>query len=101
MFISWSKGQLVDESSCLMIASRDGRTAYAEHWRQQQRYKYVLYVPTHAPCPWFAMSAMFTAMAAEVWQVLISTSSYQVFCGLYFISQALNLLLGCGLLHAT
>ncbi len=40
-------------------------------------------------------------MAAEVWWVLISTSSFQVFWGLYFVSQALDLLSECVFLHAT
>ncbi len=44
---------------------------------------------------------MFRAVAAEVWWVLISTLSFQVFWGHYFVSQAFNLLFGCVFLHAT
>jgi hypothetical protein len=56
----------VDESSCMFVPSRDGRTANAEHQGQQQWHIYVDYVLPHTPCPWFGMSAMFRAMAAEV-----------------------------------
>ncbi len=56
------------------FAGRDGCTADAEHRRQQQgRHIYIVYGPPHAPCPWFGMSAMFRATAAEVWQLLISS----------------------------
>jgi hypothetical protein len=40
-------------------------------------------------------------MAAEVWRVLISTSRFQGFGGLYFVSQALDLLFGCVFLQPT
>jgi hypothetical protein len=66
MFIPYIKAQRIDESLCMFIAWRDGCTADAEHWRQQQRHIYVVCVPLHALCPWFGMSAMFRAMAAEV-----------------------------------
>jgi hypothetical protein len=66
MFIPYTKAQRIDELSCMFVAGRDGCTADAEHWRQQRRHIYVLYVPPHALCPWFGMSAMFRAMAAEV-----------------------------------
>jgi hypothetical protein len=66
MFILYTKAQRIDELSCMFVAGRDGCTANAEHWRQQQRHIYVVYVPPHAPCPWFGMSAVFRAMAAEV-----------------------------------
>jgi hypothetical protein len=66
MYIPYTKAQRIDELSCMFVASRDGRTADAEHWRRQQRHIYVVYVPPHTPCPWFGMSAMFRAMAAEV-----------------------------------
>ncbi len=101
MFIPYTKAQRINESSCMFIASCDGRTANAEHWRQQWRHIYVVYVPPHAPIPWFGMSAMFRAMAAEVRWVLISTSIFQGCLGPKFVSQALDLLFGCGFLHAT
>ncbi len=66
MFIPYTKAQRIDESSCMFVAGRDGRTADAEHRWQQRWHIYVVYVPPHAPCPWFGMSAMFRAMAAEV-----------------------------------
>jgi hypothetical protein len=61
-----TKAQCINESLCIFVAGRDGRTANAEHWRQQQQRIYIVYVPPQAPCPWFGMSAMFRAMAAEV-----------------------------------
>jgi hypothetical protein len=67
MFISYTKAQGIDESLCLFVAGLDCCTADAEHWRQQQRHIYIIYVPPHAPCSWFGMLAMFRAMAAEVW----------------------------------
>ncbi len=66
MFIPYTKAQCIDKLSCMFVASRDGRTANAEHQRQQQRHIYVVYVPPHAPCSWFGMSTMFRAMEAEV-----------------------------------
>jgi hypothetical protein len=66
MFIPYTKAQRIDESSCMLVAGRDGRTADAEHQRRQRWHIYVVYVPLHAPCPWFGMLAMFRAMAAEV-----------------------------------
>jgi hypothetical protein len=66
MFIPYTKAQRIDKLSCMFVAGRDGCTADAEHWRQQRRHIYVVYVPPHAPCPWFGMLAMFRAMAAEV-----------------------------------
>jgi hypothetical protein len=67
MFIGYSKARHIDELLCLIFASRDGCTADEEHWREQQLYVYIVYVPPHGPCPWFGMSAMFRAIAAEVW----------------------------------
>ncbi len=101
MFIPYTKAQRIDESSCMFVASCDGRTADAEHRQQQQWHIYVVYVPPHAPCLWFGMSAMFRAMAAEVRWVLISTTIFQGCWGLKFVSQALDLLFGCGFLRAT
>jgi hypothetical protein len=101
MFIPYTKAQHIDESSCMFIAGRDGRTANAEHWRQQRQHIYFVYVSSHAPCPWFGMSAMFRAMAAEVRWVLISTSIFQGCLGPKFVSQALDLLFRCGFLRAT
>ncbi len=66
MFIPYTKAQRIDELSRIFVADRDGRTANAEQRRQQQRHIYFVYVPPHAPCPWFGMLAMFRAMAAEV-----------------------------------
>ncbi len=66
MFILYTKAQRIDESSCMFVAGRDGPNADAEHWRQQRQHIYAVYVPRHAPCPWFGMSAMFRAMAAKV-----------------------------------
>ncbi len=93
MFIPYTKAQRINESSCMFVAGRDGRTADAEHWRQQWRHIYVVfvYVPPHAPCPWFGMSAMFRAMAAEVRWVLISTLIFQGCWGPKFVSQALSI----------
>ncbi len=66
MFIPYTKAQRIYKSSCMFFAGRDGCTADAEHRRQQRRHIYVAYVPPHAPCPGFGMSAMFRAMAAKV-----------------------------------
>jgi hypothetical protein len=66
MFIPYNKTQCIDELSCMFVAGRDGHTADAEHQRGQRGHIYVVYVPPHAPCPWFGMSAMFRAMEAEV-----------------------------------
>jgi hypothetical protein len=66
MCILYTEAQHIDESLCMFIASCDGRTANTEHRRQQRWHIYVVYVPPHAPCPWFGMLAMFRAMAAEV-----------------------------------
>ena len=64
--ISLKHGLRINESSCMFVAGRDGHTADAEHWWQQRQHIYIVYVSPHAPCPWFGMPAMFTAMAAEV-----------------------------------
>jgi hypothetical protein len=66
MFIPYTKAQRINESSCMFVAGCDGCTADAERWRQQRWHIYIIYVPPHAPCPWFGMSAMFRAMAAKV-----------------------------------
>ncbi len=66
MFISYSKAQCINKTSCLFVTACDGCTADAEHRRQQQWHIYIAYVPPHAPCPRFGMSAMFRATAAEV-----------------------------------
>ncbi len=92
MFISYTKAQSIDKLSCLFVTDLDCCTADAEHRRQQRWHIYVVYVPSHALCPWFGMSAMFRAMAAEVWWVLISTLRFQGFWGPFFVSQALDLL---------
>jgi hypothetical protein len=36
MFIPYTKEQRINESSCMFVAGRDGRSANAEHWRKQQ-----------------------------------------------------------------
>ncbi len=56
----------MDELSCLMFVGRDGRTANAEHQRQQQQPIYVVYGPFHDWYAQFAMLAVFGASAAEV-----------------------------------
>ncbi len=61
-----SKARQVDESSCLVFVGRDGRTADAEHQRQQRRLIYVVYGPSHDGYAQFAMLAVFGASAAEV-----------------------------------
>ncbi len=66
MFISYSKAQRVDESSCLMFVGRDGCTANAEHQRQRRQPIYVVYGPSHDRYARFAMLAVFGASAAEV-----------------------------------
>ena len=49
MFIPYTKAQRINESSCMIVAGRDGCTANAELRQQQQRHIYVVYVPPHAP----------------------------------------------------
>jgi hypothetical protein len=71
MFISYSKARRINESSCLSVAGLDCCTTDAEHPRQQQWHIYIVYVPPHAPCPWFGMLVMFRAMAAEVGDYLL------------------------------
>ncbi len=56
----------MDELSCLMCVGRDGRTADAEHQRQQRQLIYAVYGPSHDRYAWFAMLAVFGALAAEV-----------------------------------
>ncbi len=101
MFIPYTKAQRIDKLSCMFVAGHDGRTADAEYRRQQRRHIYIVYVPPHAPCPWFGMSAWLRAMVAEVRWVLISTLIFQGCLGPKFLSQALDLLFGCGFLCAT
>ncbi len=101
MFIPYTKAQRIDKSTCMFVASRDGHTANAEHWRQQRWHIYIVFIPLHAPCPWFCMSAMFRAMAAEVRWVLISTLIFQGCLGPKFVSHALNLLFEPVFLHPT
>jgi hypothetical protein len=36
MFIPYTKAQRIDELACMFVVGRDGCTANAEHWRQQQ-----------------------------------------------------------------
>ncbi len=61
MFIPYTKAQRIDKSLGMFVAGCNGRNANAEHGRQQHQHIYVVYVPPHAPCPWFGMSAMFKA----------------------------------------
>ena len=49
-----------------MFAGHDGRTADAEHQRQQRRHKHVVYGPSRDRYARFAMPAMLGASAAEV-----------------------------------
>ena len=49
-----------------MFADYDGRTADAEHQRQQRQHIYVVYVSLHGQHTRFAMPAMFGASTAEV-----------------------------------
>jgi hypothetical protein len=92
----------VDESSCLMFVGRDGRTADAEHQRQQRRHIYVVYGPTHGRYARFAMLAMFGASAAEVPALLlISSHDFGGFGSVTFESQALPHLLIPGFLWFT
>jgi hypothetical protein len=100
MFIPYTKAQRINELLCMFVAGRDGHIANAKHWRQQRQHIYIVYVPPHAPCFWFGMSAMFRAMAAEVRLVLICNSIFQGCWGPKFVSQALDLLFGCIFLHA-
>ncbi len=88
MFISWSKAQRINESLCLFVAGLDHCTADAEHLQQQWWHIYVVYVPPQAPCPWVGMLAMFRAMAAEVWLLLISSGDFRGFWSCTFASQA-------------
>ena len=91
----------MDESSCLMFVGRDGRTADAEHQRQQRRHIYVVYGPTHGRYARFAMLAMFGASAAEVPALLISSHDFGGFGSVTFESQALPHLLLPGFLRFT
>ncbi len=59
-----------------MFVGRDGRTADAEHQRQQWRHIYVVYGLPHGRYAWFAMLAMFGASAAEVRALLISSHNF-------------------------
>ena len=67
MLINQSKAWHVDELLLLIVAGHDGRTADAEHQQRQQRHIYVAYGPLHILCAWFGVSAMFGALAAEIW----------------------------------
>jgi len=69
----------VDESSCLMFVGRDGRTADAEHQRQQRRHIHVVYGPPSDRYARFAMPAMFGASAAEVRALLINSRYFWSF----------------------
>ncbi len=63
----------MEELSCLMFVGQDGRTADAEHQRQQRRHIYIVYGPPHGRYARFTMPAMFGASAAEVQALLISS----------------------------
>jgi hypothetical protein len=67
MFIVPLRSQCIDKLSSLMFAGRDSHTANAEHLRQQRQHIYVVHGPPHGRYAWFAMPAMFGALAAEVW----------------------------------
>ena len=73
MFISYSKARRVDVSLSVMLASRDGRTADAEHQRQQRRHVHIMY---GLPRDWyarFAMPAMLGASATDRRWLIISS----------------------------
>ena len=62
MLFSYSKARRVDESSSVMLAGRDGRTADAEHQRRQRRHIHVVYGP---PCDRYARFAMPVMLGAS------------------------------------
>ena len=72
-----------------MFVGRDGRTADAEHQRQQRWPIYVVYGPSHGWYARFAMLAMFGASAAEVRALLISSHNVGGFGSVTIESQAL------------
>ena len=55
MLFSYPKARRVDESLSVMFPGRDGRSADAEHQRQQRRHTHVVYGP---PCDRYARFAM-------------------------------------------
>jgi hypothetical protein len=69
-----------------MFVGPDGCTANAEHLRQQWRHIYVVYGPPHGQYARFAMLAMFGALVAEVWALLISSDVFGVFGSVMFAS---------------
>jgi hypothetical protein len=71
-----------------MFVGRDGRTADAEHQRQQRQHIYVVYDPPHGQYARFAMLAMSGALAAEVSALLISSHNFGGFGSVTFASQA-------------
>ena len=73
MFIIPFRSRQIDKLSSLMFAGLDSHTPNAEHQRQQWRNIYIVYGPPHDRYAWFAMPAMFGALAAEVWWLLISS----------------------------
>ena len=63
----------------MVFAGRDGRTADAEHQRQQRRHIYAVYGPPHGWYARFVMPTMWGASAAEVRGLLISSSDFVFF----------------------
>ncbi len=84
-----------------MFVGRDGRTANAEHQRQQRRQIYVVYGPPHSWYVRFALPAMFGALAAEVQALSISSHNFEGPGDGTFASQALPHLLILGFLNFT
>ena len=65
MLVSYPKARHFDESSSVMFVGRDGRTADAEHQRQQQRHIHVVYGPPRDRYAQFAMPVMLGASATD------------------------------------
>ena len=85
----------------MVFAGRDGRTADAEHQRQQRRHIYAVYGPPHGWYARFVMLTMWGASAAEVRGLLISSSDFCFFLTCTFLSLAIPHLLIPEFLHAT
>ena len=84
-----------------MFAGRDGRTADAEHQRQQRMHIYVVYGPPRGRYARFVMPTVWGASAAEVRGLLIRSSDFCFFLTCTFLSLAIPRLLIRGFLHFT
>ena len=91
----------MDKLLSVVLASRDGRTADAEHQRQQWRHIHVVYGPPHDQYARFAMPAMLGASAAEIRWLLISSHDSGGLGDGAFASLALPHLWIPGILHLT